>query len=131
MIWIIGELTPLLFDIENDIYKKHGVDFATVTHLNGIGLIQFETFTGFAQTGCPKRFSWSYYGRLLTIEMPKVLDNNVQIGKALLTKVGRELAPISGSKSVDGFYEYVCDQVENQITKPKIIRDAVANSCQF
>jgi hypothetical protein len=119
-VWTIGELTPLVFDIENEIYKKHGVDFDTITHLDSIGLIQFEALTGFARGGCAKRFSWGYYGRFLTIEMPKDLDNTVETGKALFTKIGRELAPISGGKPVNGFFEYVCDKLEKQITKPKI-----------
>jgi hypothetical protein len=56
--------------------------------------------------------------------MPNDVDNELETGKILFTKIGQELAPISGSTPVDGFFEYVCDKLEKQITKPKIIYDA-------
>ena len=42
--------------------------------------------------------------------MPKDTDNQLQIGTVVLTKIGKELAPICGSKPVEGFYEYVKEQ---------------------
>ncbi len=54
-----------------------------------------------------KRFDVFYYRRKLTLEMPNDTDNTLKLGEVLLTKVGWELAPICGSKPVDGFWEYV------------------------
>jgi len=42
--------------------------------------------------------------------MPKDSDNEMQIGTVMLTRIGQELAPISGSKPVDGFLEYVTEK---------------------
>ena len=39
--------------------------------------------------------------------MAKDADNDLEIGKARLTKTGEELAPICGSGPVDGFWEYI------------------------
>jgi formate dehydrogenase maturation protein FdhE len=37
--------------------------------------------------------------------MPNESDNRMNIGKALLTKIGQELAPICGSRPVPGFLD--------------------------
>ena len=44
------------------------------------------------------------------MEVSRHNDGRLELGKVLLTKIGQELAPICGSKSVDGFYEYVKEQ---------------------
>ena len=43
----------------------------------------------------------------LNLEMPKDDDNEIPVGKAVLTHIGKELAPICKGKPVEGFYEYV------------------------
>ena len=48
--------------------------------------------------------------RLLSLEMPKDANNELETGKVFLTKIGQELAPICGSQPVEGFYEYVKEQ---------------------
>ena len=58
-----------------------------------------------------------YYGKPLVLEIPQDVDNVLNIGKVLLTKIGQELAPISGSKPVAGFYEYVKDRWKQYMPK--------------
>ncbi len=118
-IWNIGELKPLVFNFEAEIYNRHGINFDSLIHLDSIGLIQFNGATDFLTTNLPKRFVVHYYGRPLTLEMPKDAGNNLSIGKTLLTRVGKELAVISGSKPVQGFWEYVKDQWNQYLPKPK------------
>ena len=108
--WMIGNFTPLVFDERAEIYTKHGIDFDTLSHLESIGLVQFSGIAGFQRGNLPKGFVVLYYRRPLLLEMPKDADNELDIGKVLLTKIGQELAPISGSKPVAGFYEYVKDR---------------------
>ena len=107
--WVIGDFVPLVFDFQAEIYNRHEINFNTVSHLESIGLVQ-GGFTGFSKLNLPKRFIVHYYGKPLFLEMPKDADNKLKIGKTRLTKIGQELAPICGSKPVDGFYEYVKDQ---------------------
>lgn len=120
-VWQIGKIEPLIFDMNADIYNKQGADFASLVHLESIGLIRLEAVIGFQKTGCLRRFSWQYYGKPLQIEMSKDSDNAIDIGHALFTRVGRELAPISGSAPVEGFFEYVRDILPKQLHRPKII----------
>ena len=117
--WMVGEIKLLVFDETAGIYNQNGVDFASLSHLDSIGLVQFEGLAGFANQHLPKRFTVAYYGRRLTLEMPKDSDNRLSLGKAILTRTGKELAPISGSKSVEGFWEYVRDRWKEYLPKPE------------
>jgi hypothetical protein len=115
--WQIGGIVPLVFDVQDDIYTKHDITFVALTHLESIGLVRFDNFSGFRRLKLPKRFSFQYFETPLPLEMTKESDNELPIGKVLLTKVGQELAPICGSKPVDGFMEYVRDKWKEHLPK--------------
>ena len=117
--WIIGNVTPLVFDEKAEIYNRHGINFDTLSHLETIGLVQYESLTGFVKNSSIKRFAVLYYGKPLPLEIPGDANNTLKVGKILLTKIGQELAPICGSTPVDGFYEYVKDQWKQYLPEVK------------
>ena len=108
--WMIGDVVPLVFDEQAEIYNKYGINFGALSHLENIGLIQFQRVGSFLKKKLPNTFGIYYYGKLLRLEMSKNTDNKLQVGKVLLTTIGKELAPICGSTPVAGFYEYVKEQ---------------------
>ena len=108
--WVMGNVRPLVFDVQADIYNRYGINFNTLSHLESIGLIQFEGLAGFRSLKLPKRFAVSYYDKSLSLEMTEDANNELDTGNVLLTKIGQELAPVCGSKPVEGFYEYVKEQ---------------------
>ena len=114
--WVIGDFVPLVLDFQAEIYNRHGIHFNTLIHLESIGLVQ-TGFTGFRNLNLPKKLAVHYYGKQLILEMPKETDNELHIGMMLFTKIGQELAPICGSKPVDGFYKYVKDQWKAYLPK--------------
>ena len=116
--WEIGEITPLVFDINAEIYNKHGINFHTLNHLETIGLIQLEGPSGFQRITFPKDIY--YYGKRLNLDMPEDPNNRISIGHTLLTKIGNELAPICGSQPVGGFYEYVKGQWKSYLPADEI-----------
>ena len=118
-VWMIGGLKPLMFDEKAEIYTRHRMTFDNLIHLESIGLAQFSGVASFSSTGFPKRFTVTYYGRPLVLEMPQDADNKLIVGKVLLTRIGKELAPICGSKPVEGFWEYVKDQWKQYLPKPE------------
>ena len=115
--WMIGNVVPLVFDEQAEIYNRHGINFGTLRHLESIGLVQCSGITGFKRLDLPNTFVVHYYNKPLLLETPKDADNELGVGKTLLTKIGQELAPICGSKPVDGFYEYVKDQWKQYLPK--------------
>lgn len=105
--WFVGPFTPLLFDSQAAIYNDLGLNFNTLTHLDNIGLIQFNSLSGFVRTSLPKRFVVTYCGRPLILTMEKEKDNQLNIGRVLLSQVGQELASVCESPGVAGFEDYV------------------------
>lgn len=109
--WIHGTIIPLVYDnnndIDNDIYNRHGINFDTLKHLDEIGLVSFSSIGGYRHAHLPKRVQLLYYGTPIIIEFVKDDDNDLDIGQVLLSKAGRELAPICGPKPVPDFLDYV------------------------
>ena len=118
--WMVGEFVPLIFDAGAEIYKKKGLNFDTLTHLDSIGLIQFQSLAGFKITGLRKTFAAVYRGEPLMLELPKEEMNDVPIGKVLLTKLGKELVTVCPAPRVDGFVDYVKEQWKDLLPKPKV-----------
>ncbi len=115
--WVVGKIVPLVFDIEDDIYNDKGINFGSLSHLESIGLIRFDNMTDFSLTSLPQKVAVSYYGNVLGLALEKETDNELEVGRVLLTKVGQELAPICESKPVDGFMDYVKDKWKNLLPK--------------
>lgn len=113
--WLVGAFTPLVFDYSADIYNSVGLTFNTLTHLDSIGLIQFENLAGFLRPRLPKSFRVSYCGRPLVLTMEKESDNQLDIGKVLLTKVGEELVSVCTSLGVEGFEDYVKEKWKSHL----------------
>ena len=113
-VWVIGEPNPLIYEIDNEVYGREGITFATLKHLDAIGLISFESVSGYARKGFTKYSHVFYYGRPMTLEFPNDANNQMSIGHALLTSTGRELVPICGSVRNQEFYEYVVCQWATQ-----------------
>jgi len=105
--WVVGKFSPLIFDFEDQIYIDNGLDFSTLNHLDSIGLIQFGHITGFIRKGLPKTYSVFYCGKELILTLEKDSENQLPIGKVLLTSVGEELATVCKVSGIDGFEDYV------------------------
>lgn len=117
--WMIEELVPLVLDVQAEIYNKHGINFNSLSHLESIGLIQFNSITNISLSNVPKRFAVLYYGKSLVLEMPKDANNRLGVGMVRLTKIGQEIAPICRSKPVEGFWGYVMDKWKQYLPKPE------------
>lgn len=106
--WFMGGIVPIIFDVENDIFKSTGINFVSLKHLDAIGLISFES-TGYRRTGFGKSVEFYYFSMPTVIEFNKDSDNELQVGMVLLTQAGKELAPICGAQRNEEFYGYVID----------------------
>lgn len=117
--WMMGNLTPLVFDYQHEIYNDNGINFGTLNHLETLGLIQFNSLSGFQHLKLPKTITVSYYGTPVELTLPKDADNRLAIGQVLLTNAGGELAPICGSQPVPEYLEYVRERWTNQKLIPE------------
>lgn len=105
-IWMIGRPTLLILDVSHDIYKKNGITFDVLRHMDSIGLITYEPLSGYTRQGFGKYCTIHYCGRPTTLEF-KGDKNDLTIGTALLTNIGMELVTLSGSSINPEFYDYI------------------------
>jgi hypothetical protein len=120
--WMIGNVVPLVFDVQTAIYNDQGITFNSLGHLDSLGLIQFDNLAGFRRLRLPKRARVFFYGRPVDLTFPKETDNELNLGHVLLTRAGQELGPVCGATPVEGFFEFVYDTWAASSLVPK--RDA-------
>jgi len=112
--WLIGNVVPLIYDEQATIYNNAEINFNTLTHLDDIGLISFNSIAGFQRLKLPKNIVVLYYGTPVVVEFANPEDNNLEIGKVLLTNTGQQLAKICGAKPIDGFQDYIIERWQSQ-----------------
>ena len=117
--WVIGNFVPLVFDVQNEIYNRQGIYFSSLSHLESLGLVHFNNLVGFMHVQLPKVLPVHYYGRSVELTLPQETDNELLLGNVLLTKAGDELAPVSGSSPVEGFFDFVYERWASHSYVPK------------
>lgn len=112
--WVIGEPAPLIFDASDEIYTRNGINFSSLKHLDAIGLISFESVSGYRRQGFGKQTIIFYFGMPTLVEFSGDKNNEMKVGKALFTQAGKELVAICGAKRNQEFYEYAIDKLSKQ-----------------
>jgi len=113
--WMIGNSPiPLIFEDSNEIYKKNGISFSDLKHLDSIGLISFEATSGYRNMGFSKNAVIFYFGLPTLLEFTNDKDNEFIVGKALFTQAGKELVNICGAQRNQEFYEYAVKKLSEQ-----------------
>jgi hypothetical protein len=108
--WLIGNVYPLIYDVQHSIYNNQNINFGSLTHLDDIGLVSFKSVVNFSLLHMPKQIIIFYHDISLCVQFDKDLDNQLEIGFAMLTQTGQQLARICDSKPVDGFLDYVLEK---------------------
>jgi hypothetical protein len=108
--WTFDYFMPLVFDVKHTIYRGHGITFASLSHLETLGLVRFDPLGGFVRTKLPRTVTVSYYGRTLDLRLAKDDENDLPVGNVMMTRAGLELARVCQTEAVEGFFEYVHDQ---------------------
>ena len=119
--WLSGGIVPLVYDIKHDVYKKQGIDFSSLKHLDSLGLISFESLAGYSSEIAAKHANISYYEKSVLLEFPSETNNRFDLGHVILTSIGGELAPICGSIENPEFYEYITDKWR----KESLLKDSI------
>lgn len=105
--WFINDILPMIYEFNDEVFNKNGINFSALKHLDSIGLISFESLSAYKRVGFGKYARVFYFGQPIIIEFNKDHDNEIELGKVLLTQAGQELAPICGAQRNNEFYEYV------------------------
>ncbi len=110
---MLGQLTPVIFDLQADIYEKNNVSFIQTSHLEDIGLISFENLTGYQKQGLPNQFRMAYGPIVLQVKLPEG-KNDIAFGHVIFTKIGAQLAPLTNAHVVPEFIPYVIEEWKKQ-----------------
>lgn len=105
-IWMIGRPTVLIFDNSDAGVANNGLSFEDLKHLDSLGLIDFEALAGFKRVGYTKEHAVLYFGRPIILTGSSDKDS-LNLGSAMLTRVGVELASICPAQPNKDFFEYI------------------------
>ena len=106
--WIVrNEPYPFVFDIEHEIYGRCGISFRSLDRLEALGLVRFDDLSGFRILNLPKKVTTFYGNRQVQLTLSKDSENELGVGKVLLTQSGSELFRIAKASIVEGFFDYV------------------------
>jgi len=108
--WVIFGVVPIVFEPSDNIYTTRQINFDVLRHLDAIGFATFDGVGEYRKTTLPKSITVLYYGRLVELTFPQEANNDLAVGKVLLSKAGEQLAPLCGSQPCLGFMDYVINK---------------------
>jgi Protein of unknown function (DUF2806) len=113
---ISGDTYPLVYEVNNPIYEKSGIDFATLTHLDSIGLVRFDniTTTTIAETDDIAEISCNYSDNFFQIVVKSKDNLRINIGFVMITQLGLELSKLCETDTIPGFYDYLLGKLGQQ-----------------
>jgi len=103
----LGGRVALVYDLEDEVYNDAGINFSSVMHLESMGLVSVNNLTGFLKKGLAMSGNMFYLGTPIWIGFAKPSDNNLNIGKVLMTKAGQQLSAVCSPKPIPGFTDYL------------------------
>jgi len=106
----MGTTVPLIYDVLNKDYTAVGISFDSLKQLDAIGLISFESLAGYQLLGFQKQIVTRYFAESFVLEFNNPSQNNLDIGKVMLSKAGQELASICGPKPRSEFRDYIVNK---------------------
>jgi hypothetical protein len=109
-VWMIGRPIPVILDTREPLYQKQDITFQTMVHLDSIGLIRFDNLGGFTVERLHKIVTVFYHGKPVNVEFQNESNNSLQIGKALLTVAGEQLARICSATPSGEYFEYILNK---------------------
>lgn len=112
--WTVAGPVPLVFDSKDEIYRKSGIDFSKLKHLDAIGLISFEAVSGYKINNDAKYLQIHYFGQPTLFECKNESANTVNIGQVIFTQAGRELVNVCGAQPNQEFREYALKKFSEQ-----------------
>ncbi|WP_145053529.1 DUF2806 domain-containing protein [Lignipirellula cremea] len=133
-VWMISGPAALVFDLANPIYSTQGITFQSLSHLDAIGLINFQGVAGLRLSHLPKKIDFFYYGERVRLEFPKENENALDMGHVMLSESGQQLAQVVKSSKSEAFKVYVFDYwrskglIVDTVESPQNSRNSDASS---
>ncbi|HEL9664439.1 TPA: hypothetical protein U0P94_003262, partial [Legionella pneumophila] len=79
---------------------------------DNIGLINFDSIVHFSINIDGEKSYFSYFGDVILFKFNKKTNNEVSIGKVMLTEPGRQLSKICGATKIEGYVDRIIDHLK-------------------
>lgn len=124
--FVFTPIGPLVFDSKNEIYHKYGLHFVNLNHLENIGLIKFNSFSGLVVSDEPQLSKLSYFNKSVEVKFTNADQCNLSIGSVFLTNEGEELLKICTAEPEEEIFNYLIEELKNknQEVNISVINDA-------
>ena len=111
-VWTIGDDTvPLIYEYDEDIYKRNAIDSNSVVRLNELDLISDgASFFSPELTQLANEVIAQYFDDRFVLHFSKEAGNSLAIGGWIFTQTGKELSTLVEPAPIDGFADYVVGQ---------------------
>lgn len=105
-----GHIIPFVDKIQDEMYSKNGINFESVQHLDSLGLIKFNSVSGFkleqrGEKGGQFLIEYNEYKFWVKIADDK--NTELSVGHLMYTQQGLELLKICSPKNNKDFLEYL------------------------
>jgi hypothetical protein len=109
---MFNEPLPLVYDATAAVYNGRGVNFASLRHLESIGLINYSQRAGFVMQGLRGNLGLTYFGGVFRLR-PKRPLQDFKLGDVTFTKSGKQLFAVYDSKPNPYFPLYLSDKFKS------------------
>lgn len=109
-----GKDVPMIFYNKGEIYTENGLTFPVLSYLDELGLIKFDHVAGYSlivSDGHYDPCQLKYFTRSAKIVFEGATVKKFRVGAVLFTSVGEELIEVCQPEPVDGFFEYIVQQM--------------------
>ena len=103
----LGDLKPLIYDTQAQIYQDNGLNFTGIKNLESTGLVHHEGLTGYEIGGLQKSGYLYYFEKPIYIEFPDADNPKMDLGKVIFTQIGAQLTKVVSSAPIEGFEDYL------------------------
>ncbi|MEM5474671.1 DUF2806 domain-containing protein [Hoeflea sp. AS60] len=108
--WRTPDLFPIIFNIDDDVYKNNDLTFINIMDLEELGLVHYDPVNNYQLRNRKGHSQLYYFERIIGLYFGDDDNKSLDIGNLILTQTGRELAKLTNVDRVDGYYEYVAQK---------------------
>ena len=114
VVLIDGKAQPIISNLGHEIYSAFGVDVEAYLHLKSLGLIDAPGTTFAASLGpYGSDVFVQYFEETRRLIFPRERGNSLLMGNSMFTPSGQELYSVCSPSPVEGFFDYLTDEVWN------------------
>lgn len=106
-VWNFGGAVPLVFEYNDEVYRKNGINFIGLQHLEALGLIHLAGTGRYESVGLEGRIGVNYFNTMLLLDFEGHGGVNLDKGMVMFTQIGKELFRMTKASPVEGYFEYV------------------------